>query len=260
MWGEEGNPAFIALHGWLDNCATFQRLLPHLPGLNVFAVDLPGHGQSDHLNFYYSFGDWIPIVCGVANQLGWDKFGIIGHSMGAAISTMVAATVPKRVSELVLIEGIVPLMVQDDEIPERFSRLVNTLGRERPVVRYKTIAEMRQARASMGYFCDPINLDPIIERGSKKIDDKYTWSSDPYLTKISPHRFNLSQILSFLSRLEAKALLIRGRQGLKYFQDVEKEIFDHYKGLQVVDLEGRHHLHLEDPQPVAAEIRQFLNR
>ena len=47
-WGNSGGPKFIALHGWLDNANTFDRLAPLLPELNLVALDFAGHGYSDH--------------------------------------------------------------------------------------------------------------------------------------------------------------------------------------------------------------------
>lgn len=49
--GERVLHTVITIHGWLDNCDTFFYLGPALAraGCHVLAVDLPGHGLSDHL-------------------------------------------------------------------------------------------------------------------------------------------------------------------------------------------------------------------
>ena len=45
-WGTpEGKPV-IALHGWLDNANSFDKMLPFLEGMHVIAVDMAGHSQS----------------------------------------------------------------------------------------------------------------------------------------------------------------------------------------------------------------------
>ncbi len=47
-WGNPNAPAVLGLHGWLDNVATFAPLSPLLADLQIFAIDLPGHGLSEH--------------------------------------------------------------------------------------------------------------------------------------------------------------------------------------------------------------------
>ena len=42
-WGRPGNTPILALHGWLDNAASFSRLAPLLLDVDVVAIDLPGH-------------------------------------------------------------------------------------------------------------------------------------------------------------------------------------------------------------------------
>ena len=47
--GTRGGLPVLALHGWLDNAASFVPLAAQLPELDWALADLPGHGLSDHL-------------------------------------------------------------------------------------------------------------------------------------------------------------------------------------------------------------------
>ena len=49
-WGDSSGEAWIALHGWLDNCGTFDNLAPFFQNnqKRFLAIDLPGHGFSSH--------------------------------------------------------------------------------------------------------------------------------------------------------------------------------------------------------------------
>jgi pimeloyl-ACP methyl ester carboxylesterase len=92
----------LALHGWLDNAASFERLAPrlvHSLGATVVALDLHGHGASAHrpsLHGYgYSADDHANTALGVLHELEWQReehdVTLLGHSMGAAV-TLVAAS------------------------------------------------------------------------------------------------------------------------------------------------------------------------
>ncbi|MCG8335651.1 MAG: hypothetical protein MJE63_14115, partial [Proteobacteria bacterium] len=47
-WGNKKGQKILALHGWLDNAATFDHLAPLLPEVDLVALDFPGHGFSAH--------------------------------------------------------------------------------------------------------------------------------------------------------------------------------------------------------------------
>ncbi|RZA29030.1 MAG: alpha/beta hydrolase, partial [Lysobacteraceae bacterium] len=47
--GSQGRQKVLALHGWLDNAASFLPLATQLPELDLVMLDLPGHGRSAHL-------------------------------------------------------------------------------------------------------------------------------------------------------------------------------------------------------------------
>ncbi|MEQ2206552.1 hypothetical protein XENOCAPTIV_030830 [Xenoophorus captivus] len=49
VWGPDHGRQVLCLHGWADNCGTFNTLLPLLPkDFRYIAVDLAGHGRSSH--------------------------------------------------------------------------------------------------------------------------------------------------------------------------------------------------------------------
>ena len=91
----------LALHGWLDNAASFAGLAPRLDGCDTVALDLPGHGRSDHRppGVHYHFVDFIPDVLAAADYLGWSQFALLGHSLGAGIGCFTAAVARKLVRE-----------------------------------------------------------------------------------------------------------------------------------------------------------------
>ena len=47
-WGNADDKPVLALHGWLDNAASFTPLAPRLKNVRLIAVDLAGHGRSQH--------------------------------------------------------------------------------------------------------------------------------------------------------------------------------------------------------------------
>ncbi|RZA20347.1 MAG: alpha/beta fold hydrolase, partial [Lysobacteraceae bacterium] len=101
-------PRVLALHGWLDNAASFIPLSPHLHQLDVVAIDLPGHGRSAHLpaGTDYSFVGAMNAVLDVADALGWARFALLGHSMGAGIASLIAAACPQRIERLLAIDAL----------------------------------------------------------------------------------------------------------------------------------------------------------
>ncbi len=121
LFGPEDGLPVIALHGWLDNANSFARLAPKLKGLRIIALDMAGHGHSGHRpnGAGYALWDYAHDVLQVAEQLGWKRFGLLGHSMGAIVSLVLAGSLPERISHLALIDGVIPPTDKGENAAER---------------------------------------------------------------------------------------------------------------------------------------------
>ena len=106
--GNEQGELLLCLHGWLDNAASFQPLLPYLTNYHVIAIDWPGHGLSDHrsADAHYHFLDWVYDLIALFRTQQWQAIDIVGHSMGAMVACSFAAAFPEHVRTLTLIDAI----------------------------------------------------------------------------------------------------------------------------------------------------------
>ena len=120
-WGEASGVPTIALHGWMDNAASFYRLGPLLHGVRLCALDLSGYGRSElrpALRSSHPF-EHVSDVLAVADRLGWERFSIVGHSMGANIALYVSGVVPERVHRCVLLDSFGEAGLEGQKLVER---------------------------------------------------------------------------------------------------------------------------------------------
>jgi len=117
--GEESPTKLLCLHGWLDNANSFMPLMSLLPEIDLVAIDLPGHGFSDHLDSVYTVPDSAYWAAAVIKALGWERCHIAGHSLGGIIAPLVAVGIPQSIESLVLIESSGALTSEPDEFVQR---------------------------------------------------------------------------------------------------------------------------------------------
>ncbi|MCA9716069.1 MAG: alpha/beta hydrolase [Myxococcales bacterium] len=265
VWGRAGERPTLALHGWLDNAASFDGLAPRVPGLELVALDLPGHGRSDHRpGGVYHFIDYVADAIAACDALGWERFSIIGHSLGAGVGALVAGAVPDRVERLVLLEGLGPMTNLEEDAPavlrhaveQARARARKTAGRERP----RPLASVRDAvRARlMAGEMQVASATTLVERALREDDDGLRWRSDPRLRLASRVRLTEGQTLAFLRAIRCPTLLVRAHDGLRFDEQLARQRVESLASLELVRLPGGHHVHLDDPEPVAAAVRSFL--
>jgi len=264
VWGDPDGAPTLALHGWLDNANTFDRLAPRLPELNLVALDFAGHGRSEHRPpgvHYHSFTD-IQDVMAVAAELGWERFSLLGHSMGASISSELAAMFPERVERSVMIDGFIA--TGGVSVEERIGqnreaiRKMLTAHDKAPKV-YPDIETMaRRVTEATDQTYDAAIV--LVERGHKHVDGGVTWRTDPRIRFPTPLRHTRQTIDVLLQSSSAPALLLVAEQGDKWYQGEIADAEAHHPNLTVERMPGPHHIHLEPAYAgkVAARVRQFF--
>lgn len=256
-WHPESKLHAIALHGWLDNANSFDMLAPLLPELNLMAIDCAGHGKSDFRSADAPYLIWSDIaeVIGIADQLGWDKFVLIGHSRGANIASMIAGTFPARLSHLVLIEGGIPSFVEPEKTPEQ---LANSIIEDQQAVGttgtlFPTFERAVAARAEGFISVDIATAETLAARSLLSEDGGYRWRADPRLKLSSHWKLSEPQRQAFFDRMTMPILLIEAVHGLVDQLGVDVSPLLSIPTLKRLDIPGKHHFHMEGSEAAIGE-------
>lgn len=101
--GDGGVPA-ILIHGFGGDLNNWLFNHEALAGSRaVYAIDLPGHGESTKDVGDGSLDTLADVLLGFMDHAGIDRASLIGHSMGAAVAMTAALKAPDRVASLTLI-------------------------------------------------------------------------------------------------------------------------------------------------------------
>ncbi len=252
----------LALHGWLDNAASFAPLADAWPDCEIVALEFAGHGRSGHLpaGGWYHFVDYLDDALAALDALGDTPMSLLGHSLGGAVATCLAAACPERVDRLLLIEALGPL--------------AGTPGRGAQALREAVAARRAMAGKQRRVFADPAHAvaarlqanrmerhsaERLVERGIEAVDGGWIWSSDPRLTAFSPARFSEALVQEWIAAIEAPTLVVAAEQHPPYFDALlREERLARLRDGRAIVLPGHHHLHMDTPAAVAASLRQFL--
>lgn len=264
-YGRRGGLPVLALHGWLDNAASFARVLPALDGLDAVALDLPGHGHSDHRPPPGSYDIWDDLleILAVADELDFDRFVLVGHSRGAAVATLLAASEPERVAGLVLLDGAVPQPVDTADAPAQLHQYLADQRRatRKRLPRYRNFAAAVAARRRVM----PMPLDAaelVVERGlAGNETDGYHWRSDPRLTLASSFKLTEAHNRAFVDALACPTLVLLAEGGLGGHEAAVGRLRQ-YDRWAIEILPGCHHFHAAaaTAAAVAQRVARFLAR
>jgi pimeloyl-ACP methyl ester carboxylesterase len=138
--GDRDGPAVFVFHGLPGSRSDFDALFGGDAlagaGVRVIMIERPGFGASD-FQPGRTFQDWPAGVAAVADELGIDRFGVLGYSSGGLYVVACAHAMPDRLTFAGIVSGVGPAemprfrdgMGKTDAIMTRLARIAPPLAR-----------------------------------------------------------------------------------------------------------------------------------
>ena len=255
-------PKILAMHGYLDHALSFKALSTFLPNYEIWSLDLPGHGLSAPLpkqdgTFILN---WLPLLGRALDELAWPNYIILGHSMGAVLSQLLAA-VDDRISQLISLDALGPIASTQDENFARYQKLYNARNKRFPIRYYSTYQELIQSRESGMFPLSATSARQMAKRAVGLADPGWYHRYDRQLRDESIWRLSEADAQAWLAKIKCPVslALFNAHRWPTYAQVLDQRLSS-VKNLTVTYLDGSHHLHMEAPERVASWVTTCIRQ
>lgn len=251
----------VLLHGWLDHCHGFDWLVEQLPkDWRTLALDFRGHGESAPLPIgaTHQLTDHVADVEALVRHHRLAQFHFVGHSLGGSVALCYAAARPERVQSLTLIESLGSSGGEPARAVHRLRDFVDDLFK--PVRRrvYTTVEEAgaRVAEANSSY--SPAAARHMALHGTAPAEGGVVFRGDPMVKRTSGMAFDEGQILALCEAVTCPVQVIQGSSGMTLDDAVMAGRLKALRSPTVTKIQGGHHVHLDQPAAVAAQVTGFV--
>ncbi|KAI5709607.1 hypothetical protein M8J75_001603 [Diaphorina citri] len=279
VWGNKSHPPVLCLHGILDNCNTFDRLLPLLPSCFFYiCLDFAGHGLSSHLppGFQDNALIFVKTVERAVRHLGLSKFIIMGHSYGGRTGVLYASMFPEKVTKLILLDTIGFGYVHLNETQGLFRRNIHLAlnvehalaTKQRPKYTYEDLINRviaGRSRQDSSFKREAAEI--VLARHIEKVpnEDKYYYTPDQhckFYDDFTP-AFTLEQLkYLYTKHIKCKVLIIICSESYeKHNANNYRDLLSVWKtnpGTEIHYVEGNHDVHINEPQRINKFVETFL--
>lgn len=108
QFSDKGDKTLIFLHGWRASGLIWNEIGQKLAAredFSIFALDLPGFGDSSLPNKPFTVSDYGGIVAGFIEKYNFKNVTLIGHSFGGRIGIKLAASEAEKIKKLILVDS-----------------------------------------------------------------------------------------------------------------------------------------------------------
>jgi pimeloyl-ACP methyl ester carboxylesterase len=253
-WGERGRRGLVFVHGGGAHAHWWTHIAARFASeFRVLAVDLSGHGDSDHRDAY-ALEQWTEEVVAVAGAGGiGGPPVVVGHSMGGFVTTGTAALHGDGLAGAIVCDS--PVTKPDPEV-ESF-RLKQAFGRPRTYASVDDALERFRTVPPQHNYLDYV-VDHVARRSLRAVDGGWQWKFDRRIFE----QFGGSMrgvALPYLDRVRCRYALLRSEHGL-VTPDIGASMYEALgRVAPVIELpEAGHHAMLDEPLVLLTALRSLL--
>src|SRR5690348_10180836 len=136
-----GDHHVLAVHGWFGSARGWGSLPDYVDrsAYTYAFMDLRGYGERKQVPGEFTVEEAAADAIALADELGWDQFSVVGHSMGGKIAHQILLQAPERVRKLVGLNPVPATAVPMDEQGwELFSGAAANAGNRAAIIDFTT--------------------------------------------------------------------------------------------------------------------------
>lgn len=267
--GPKDAPELHFAHANGFNAYTYRHLLaPLADQMSIVATDFRGHGVTALPAIPAALKSWTHYVgdlIDVLERLGPIPRILAGHSLGATVSTLVAATRPDLVSALVMVEPVTttatmrvmagvlrPLGIWDKVWP--LTR--NTLRRRRLFKSKEEAFAAYRGRGAFRSWPEEVLRD-YLEAGLVEDNDGGLRLACTPEWEAANYRLGPPPIVDALGKVKCPVTILHGTKNSTLFAPVLRQIKRKYPAIRVIEVpRATHFLPMESPELIRLELRR----
>jgi pimeloyl-ACP methyl ester carboxylesterase len=255
-WGEPGRRGMVFVHGggahahwWTHVAARFAD------DFRVLAIDLSGHGDSDHRSAY-SLDQWTDEVVAVARagDIGGPPV-IVGHSMGGFVTIATAGRHPDDLAGAVVCDS--PVSAPDPEI--NAANVGSAFGAPRTYPTVDAALERFRTVPPQDHYLDYV-IDHVARQSVRPADGGWQWKFDRAVFAQFGSRGSIrSSALPYVPQVRCRLALLRSENGL-VTKDIGAEMYEALgRVAPIVEIpEAGHHAMLDQPLILLTALRTLV--
>ncbi len=241
-----GGHRVLALHGWFGSARGWGSLPDYLDGSTYTYVfmDLRGYGSRKQVTGDFTMEEAAADAVALADELAWDRFSLVGHSMGGMAIQHVLLQAPDRVRRLVGLNPVPATGVPfDDDGWALFSGAAGNRDNRAAIINFTTGARLTKTF-----------IDQVVQRS---LDDSAVEAFAAYLQSWAKTDFSHR-----VRGNEAAVKVMAGEHDPALSAQVmEQTWLALYPNAELEVLRGAGHYPMfETPVALATSIEEFLGR